>query len=46
MVLFCHFYVRQVSKDILNRRQDGEIEFSHDYRDLLGNLEFKPEDYD
>jgi len=26
--------------------QEGEIEFSEDYMDLLGNLEFKPEDYE
>jgi putative component of toxin-antitoxin plasmid stabilization module len=41
-----NYFLRQVSKDILNRMQDGEIEFSDDYMELLGNLEFKPEDYD
>ena len=46
MVLFCHFYVRQIAKDIRKRMQENEIEFSDDYRDLLGILEFKPEDYD
>jgi len=41
-----NYFLRQVAKDIQERMQEGEIEFSDDYMDLLGNLEFKPEDYE
>jgi hypothetical protein len=41
-----NYFLRQVAKDIQKRMQEGEIEFSEDYMDLLGNLEFKSEDYE
>jgi putative component of toxin-antitoxin plasmid stabilization module len=41
-----NYFLRQVAKDIKERMQEGEIEFSDYYMDLLGNLEFKPEDYE
>ena len=41
-----NYFLRQVAKDIQDRMQEGEIEFSDDYMDLMGNLEFKPEDYE
>jgi len=39
-----NYFLRQVAKDIQDRMQEGEIEFSDDYMDLMGNLEFKSED--
>jgi putative component of toxin-antitoxin plasmid stabilization module len=41
-----NYFLRKVAKDIQERMQEGEIEFSDDFMDLLGNLEFKPEDYE
>jgi len=41
-----NYFLRQVAKDIQERMQEGEIEFSDDYMNLMGNLEFKPEDYE
>ncbi|MBS3774421.1 MAG: hypothetical protein KGY70_04495 [Bacteroidales bacterium] len=41
-----NYFLRQVAKDIQDRMQEDEIEFSDDYMDLMGNLEFKSEDYE
>lgn len=41
-----NYFLRQIAKDIRKRMQEDEIEFSEDYTDLLGNLDFKPENYD
>jgi len=41
-----NYFLRLIAKDIQERIQEGEIEFSDDYMDLLGNLEFKSEDYE
>lgn len=40
-----NYLLRKIAKEIQNRMQEGEIQFSDDYMEFIGDLEFKPEDY-
>ncbi|MGM0497528.1 MAG: hypothetical protein ACQESJ_06380, partial [Bacteroidota bacterium] len=41
-----NYILRKVAKEIQEKMQEGEIKFSDDYMSFLGDLEFKPEDYE
>jgi hypothetical protein len=41
-----NYLLRKIVQDIQQRMKEGEIQFSGDYMDFIGNLEFKTEDYD
>ncbi|MBW8050528.1 MAG: hypothetical protein FVQ77_09355 [Cytophagales bacterium] len=41
-----NYLLREISKIITERIKEGEINYTNDYRDFEGNLEFNTEDYE